>query len=428
MASRVEWMIARRLRLGTPGGRERVGVAVGVAGIALAVVVMLLSLAVIAGFKSQIRAKVDGFEAQISVLGSTDERTGETGITPGDDEASLTQPPVRLDSALYTAIASVLPGSEPVLAATRPMMLKTPTAFLGVVAKGYERAEDFSFAAAHIEQGKMLCPDSANQVILSRLQATKLEVEPGDKIDALFFDANGGLRMRRLRIVGIYNTHFDDYDLRMAYLPLKTIASIDNLPPFTGTRIELNGLSDNEVDRAADRLQDCLLQAFYADQLTDVYRVDTAHRRGAMYYNWLALLDTNVVVILVLMAIVATFTLISSLFVLVLERVNMIGLLKALGATNGQTSRVFVILCERIVARGLLIGNAVGLLLIGLQWWLHLIPLDSATYFLDYVPVRLTLGPWLLLNVGVIAVSALVLILPARVVGSLRPASTLRFE
>ena len=156
--------------------------------------------------------------------------------------------------------------------------------------------------------------------------------------------------------------------------------------------------------------------------------VDNVLRSGAPYFSWLDLLDTNVVVILILMALVAGFTLISSLFILILERVRLIGILKAIGATNSQIRGIFIYMSERLVVWGLIIGNIIGLGFVWLQHTTRFIPLDPESYYLSYVPVEIGWEAILLLNLSVIAISCGILILPSHMVSTLSPAESIRYE
>ncbi|MDE5836262.1 MAG: ABC transporter permease, partial [Paramuribaculum sp.] len=158
------------------------------------------------------------------------------------------------------------------------------------------------------------------------------------------------------------------------------------------------------------------------------YRIETINTTGAMYFNWLELLDTNVVVILLLMGCVAGFTLVSCLFIIVLERVRMIGLLKALGATDGMIRRIFIYMACRLVSRGLIIGNLFALALLFAQKIWHIIPLDPEAYYLSYVPVSINLVSILALDVSVIALSFILLVLPSHIISTLSPSETMRYE
>lgn len=422
----VALLIARRIDL--RGSRRRgsgPGVVIAVAGIALALTVMMISVAVMQGFKKEIRAKVTGFESQLTVdiaSENADEFGGETDVVT--DATS-----VRLTPELKAIIAETLPGARAAIAASRPGVLKTDTDFAGVV---FYTPSDSMFVASHIVDGKM--PDysvgnSENDIILSASMMRTLGLSgQGEKIGAYFF-SNGGIKARRFTVAGVYDTHLTDYDASVVYASPAMIARLDRLGADAGTRIDINGLpSDALIEPSAKRLQDALLTAYYDRRLPELYRVDNAHRRGAVYFNWLELLDTNVAVILALMAAVSAFTLISSLFIIILERVNMIGILKALGASNSLVRRTFIIVAERLVVRGLVIGNLVSLGLIALQAFTHILPLDADTYYLNYVPVSIGWLDVLALNAGVIVMAALVLLLPSHIVATISPARSIRYD
>lgn len=412
-------LIARRLRLGS--SREAVGVYVGVAGVALAVGVMLLSLVVIAGFKQGITQKVNAFQAQISVTG-----------VPMQDEVSYGDiqitPPVTLTPELRKRIEGVIPGAQVQLTAERPAMLKTDDNFVGVVLKGYGDPRKATILVDNIKEGKLPHPDSLNHIVVSANTAGALNLKVGDRLFGYFFNTDQDVKMRRLTVAGIYDSRFPEFDKMYAYSPIGLPAGIDKLDEGSGTRIEINGIDEADEETLAATLQQSLITGVTQGDIPDYLQVDTAHRSSAFYFNWLSLLDTNVAVILVLMAVVGAVTLISSLFVLVLARVNMIGILKAQGATNGFVRRIFVLLCQRIAVRGILWGTLVGLALTTLQYFTHFIPLDATTYYLDYVPVRCVWWQILLLDAGAFIISAMVLILPAQYVSRLSPAKSIRFD
>lgn len=412
-------LIARRLRLGSP--REAVGVYVGVAGVALAVGVMLLSLVVIAGFKQGITRKVNAFRAQISVTGvplQSDVSYGDLQITP----------PVTLTPGLKKRIVGVIPGAKVQLVAERPVMLKTDDNFVGAVLKGYDDPAKADILVENLKEGSFPHPDSLNHIVVSANTAGSLNLKVGDRLYGYFFNADHDVKMRRLTVAGIYDSRFPEFDRLYAYSPMGLPAGIDKLGEDSGTRIEINGVDEADEEPLAAALQQSLIAGVTQGDVYDYLQVDTAHRSGAFYFNWLSLLDTNVAVILVLMGVVGAVTLISSLFVLVLARVNMIGILKAQGATNGFVRHIFVILCQRIAVRGIMWGTVIALMLTALQYFTHFIPLDASTYYLDYVPVRCVWWQILLLDAGAFIISALVLILPAQYVSCLSPSKSIRFD
>lgn len=418
----IEFFIARRMQLTTASGRgSSTGVVIAVAGIALALVVMLVSVSVVLGFKCQIREKVMGFDAQLTVVAQK---------TYGNDSVDGTV--VKLTPQLRSLIQSALPeGAKLSLVSRRPGILKTDSAFAGIVVKGLASDDNSPFMRSNIVAGVM--PDYAvdstmYHVVISATAASRLGLVSGDRVNAYFF--NGDVpRARRLTVAGIYDTHFGEYDALYAFGSLEMLQRLNGEDADCGSAIEISGLSDDDtIDRVGRELADALLQGLYSGSIDTLYTVENVHDTAALYFNWLALLDTNVVVILILMALVSGFTLVSSLFIIILERVGMIGILKAIGAGNRMIERTFIIVAERLVARGLIIGNIVGLGVVFIQRAWHLLPLDPEAYYLDYVPVEINWWWVAGLNVAVVAIAALVLILPSRIIATLSPASSMRYE
>ena len=263
--------------------------------------------------------------------------------------------------------------------------------------------------------------------MLSAANATKLRLAVGDNVD-MHFVTNGAMRTRRVTVSGIYDTHLGEYDSRFVYSTPDMARSVAKMPGDCVTALEINGIAAERLPDAIASLSASLLNLSSQTTGSDYYGLDNVLHSGQAYFSWLDLLDTNVVVILVLMALVSGFTLISSMFILILERVRTIGILKSLGATNSQIRGVFIYMAERLVVRGLIIGNLIGLGFILLQHFLHIIPLDAEAYFLSYVPVDLAWGPFIILNAGVIVISAAVLVLPSHMIATLAPSESMRYE
>ena len=254
-----------------------------------------------------------------------------------------------------------------------------------------------------------------------------LDIKLGDKINTYFF-TNNNIRARKFEISGIYNSNFGDYDKLIAYASLSSLQHIAQLDSLSGTSIVINGLNNEEIASHSISLYSAISEAVYAGKLNKIYSIDNVHHTGAMYFNWLDLLDTNVVVILVLMGCVAGFTLISCLFIIILERVKTIGLLKAMGATNSQVRRIFIHMAQRLVIRGMLIGNILSITVLLLQQHYHIVPLDPEAYYLNSVPVEINWLHILILNLCVIVIASLILILPSHLASKISPAQTMRYE
>ena len=394
-------------------GPSRVGVVIAVAGVALALAIMMVSLAVLNGFSDEIRNKVAEFEPQITITAINEDNL-QLSMAAWDEDAQLTYKPISLTPEIVAALEASLPnGYKANVAAMRPAILKTDSDFQGLILR--------------TEQND----SSKNSIRISRITAERLSLEKGDALTACFFIENESspMKIRKLKVDSIYDTGFGDYDEKMAFVPNSLIASIDGLEDNEGSRIEITNISPELVEAAANKLREALTVSNYdSPGSTNFYNVETINKRGAMYFNWLEMLDTNVTVILILMGVVAAFTLISSMFVIVLERVRMIGLLKALGATNGFVRRIFVTILSRIVVRGLIIGNILAAAIIVVQQTTEIMRLDPATYFIDHVVMKISIWEILTLNLGVLIMAILVLILPSRVICGISPSRSLRFE
>lgn len=372
---------------------------------------MMVSIAIVLGFKNEIRQKVSGFSAQLTVY---------------PVEHTLTDiHTLAVDDSLRATILSAIPEAkiDPVI--ELPGILKTDSAFHGAILRALPSdAKGYEFIRENMVEGSMPA-DSTSEIVISAPVASILGLSMGDRLDIHFITARA-LRSRRVTISGIYDSHFGEYDKRFFYCAPSLARSIARIPGGEFTSVEINSPAIEDVEASAADLYGALL-ARSADT-RQFFAIDNISRSGMAYFSWLDLLDTNVVVILVLMTLVSGFTLISSMFILILERVRTIGILKSLGASNSQVRGIFIWMAQRLVVRGLVIGNIIALGLIILQDKTHFIPLNPDAYFLSFVPVEVSIPSIIILNVAVIAISALILILPSHVVATLSPAQSMRYE
>jgi lipoprotein-releasing system permease protein len=405
--------IANRLRLApSDGGRRSPAVGIAVGGVALAVIVMMASIAIVVGFQDAIRQKVAGFEASMSLHPLGNYYANESNI-------------IELSDVMAEALHEGVPQGQVALVVKQPVVLKAPENFAGIVLQGYSSSHDFSFEQSNLIEGEL--PKGSNDLVISSMTAGKLGVGLGDRVDGCFF-LDGAMKLRRFTVCGIYTSNFGDYDRLTGYADISMLQKLRGLESTQGDVIEIRGLAIDEIADATQQLQKSLGERYDNRELTDGVSVATLFDSGAMYFNWLALLDANVVVILIIMSLVSGFTLISCVFILILQRVRMIGVLKSLGATNRQIRRVFMLLGLRVVGLGLLIGNCVGIALLLLQAHFHLLPLDPDSYYLTYVPVLLDWRHVLLLNAGAVVLAGMLLLIPASLVSRISPAKTMHYE
>ncbi len=413
---RVDLYIARRLRLGDgKGNRTRTSIRISTAGVVLSVVIMLITIAITSGFKHEIINKLVGFDAQLTVQARS-------------ADIVSAQPLIEDVAQVESVIKSVLPGAVVGECVKMPAMLKTDSDFVAVVFRGYGGDGHAGFINGNIVDGAV--PengDDPNSIIISSVVAGQLGLNVGDKINTCFFVADK-MRIRNFKIAAIYDSGFGEYDKVVAYAPQSVLRKLAGIPDGCAAALEVTGLDFEEIVPAWQSLQASLAQACYSHQLTQYLDADSIIRTGAVYFNWLSLLDTNVVVILVLMTAISSFTLIASLIILILERINMIGTLKMLGATNSMIRRVFILLDLKVLVKGLVVGNIVALALILLQQQFHLLPLDPESYYISFVPAKITIWQVLALNAAAIVIATAVMALPSMIISRLKPASILRYE
>lgn len=407
--------IAKRLSLSSGKHKSSPAIAVSITAVALSIAIMLASIAIVIGFKREIRDKVVGFNSHITLYSMP---------TSEDDDNLLTLTP---------SLKSILDSREYIkgysLEASIPAIFKTSEDFKGVYFRSLNSKFTDSFIKRNLEEGEI--PDyskneNSQKVLISRIAARQLGLKIGDRIDTYFISNN--VKVRPLIVSGIFNTHFDSYDQLMVYGPLSLIQSVAKIPESQGTSIQI--FTDN-VDRLQEYtadLNNTLVQAAADGMLYKYYRLDNAYNQGAGYFNWLSLLDTNVVVVLTLMIVVAVATLISGMLILILDKKRFIGVARAMGASVAGIRKVFVYLALKVAFYGMIIGNVVMLALLVCQDKWHFLPLDPEAYYIDFVPVEINWWSVLILNISSFVVIYLSLIIPSRFVSRISPAEAIRSE
>lgn len=418
---KVSSWIASRLRIGAGSSRSaRTGAVIAVAGVAIAIAVMEFTMAVVAGFRDEIREKVLGFDAEVSITPAYNPETGAT------DEF------LHFDRHLARLADSIVPGSSLSLAVHRPAIVKTDNDFSAVYFAAYDPAtHDFAFERSCVVDGEWpdFAADSAdNHIVLSRATARALNLSTGDRPMLYFVNEGGVIRARRVTLSALFDSRMEERDKNTAYASLRLLQAVSGVSEGWGTQVELRKVGVDSAAVVSDRLQDALVSEWQTGKLDKLYPVDNVTRSGAIYLNWLDLLDTNVVVIFILMLLVAASTLVAGLFIIVLEHISTIGVLRSLGASRRMVRNVFVAAAMRLVGRGMVAGNVVGIALLLLQEHTHFMPLDPEMYYLDHVPVDIN---WLMiaaLNIGVAVVAWLILVLPSRIAANVDPARAMRYE
>lgn len=402
-------------------GRRPPSVLIAIATISLAVAVLELTLAVVNGFKEGIVEKVRGFDPDITVLPAYDYDTGRTAAF------------ISFTPELKEVLGDVFPSSDISLEFRYPTVLKTDSDFSAVILRAYGSEHDYAFERGNMQIGEFPdfeSPDGNNKIVISSTTANSLGLSVGDKIDAYFF-VDGGIKARKPIVAGIFNSNFGENDKLTAYTSINWLQKITRTDSITGTSVGIRFpslLPSDSISEYAALLQQKLIGAARTGQLNHLFPVDNLAHTGTVYFSWLDLLDTNVTVIFILMAAVAGFTLISTLVILILERVRTIGLLRALGMQIRGIRRVFVLLLLKCVIAGIAIGNAVGLGIIFVQNKWEVLKLNPEMYYLSSVPVKIEVWQIFVLNVCIFILAWLILLPPAHLVSSVSPAQTMRYE
>ena len=367
---------------------------------------MLLSVFVIMGFKQEITDKLSGFVAHVdvSVYGNQPLRASDTLL-------SL----LKNDKLVKSATPYVV----------KPAILKSPSEIHGIVLRGVDSLYRSPFYARHLKEGRF--PDfsgsrASGEVLLSASVANLLKVGLGDKVTAYFVQEP--VRARVFVIAGIYDTGFKEYDDMMALCDIRHLQRLNGWQnkEVSGIALELFDLKDIPV--ASVGIEERLSEGMEGE----AYCVGTLYSMAPQVFDWLSLLNMNVVVILTLIIVVAGFNMVSGLLILILDKTALIGILKTLGARNVSLRRLFLYMAGGLVVRGMLIGNVLALGLAGLQYAFHIVSLDPEMYYMETVPIVFNIGVILLLNVGVLLLSVVMLLVPAMLISGIRPIKVLRFE
>lgn len=412
----MEKFLARRLYGRDEGvkGGSRPAIIIATAGIAVGLAVMILTLAITRGFKSQIRDKVMGFSQHITVTNS------RVGLGVVED------PVTCKDSVIEALLAqSLIEHVQPYI--NKPCIIRTDEAFHGFMLKGIGSDYDRTFLNRYMVRGGFPEPQDSlgnNWVLLSRTIADMLGLDVGSRADVYFMQSQ--VRIRRLTVTGIYDTGFLEYDRSFGIANLQLLQRLNDWEPYEYSGLEI-GLTDvSKVEDGYFQVRDVVNEL--EKETGEDYLVQTLYDTHSGLFAWLEVLDLNVWIILALMLGIAGFTMISGLLIIIFERTATIGMLKSMGASNKTVRKVFLRLASYIILKGMAIGDAVGIVICLIQQWFHVLPLDPANYYLDSVPMQVGLGWLVLLNVVMFILSMLMMLIPSAVISRIIPSKSIRFE
>ena len=414
-----ELFIARKLffEKSNQGFLSQKVIRIALAGIALGLAVMIVSVAVITGFKRDIRNKVIGFGSHIQIVNYDSNSSYET-------KAITDQQPFLEELKSIHGIKSVYPF------ATKPGMIKTDEYFQGIVLKGLTSENNWDFLNANLTEGRI--PSFADsvrsrEVLISAQTAKMLNLKTGDEVVFYFINEDEiSPRILQLTISGIYRTSLEDFDRIFVFGDIRQIQRLNNWNSNEISGFEIILDQFGQIENAEQQVRELVIR--YREENSALLRTSSILREYPQIFDWLSVLDMNVWVILVLLSMVAGFNMISGLLVLILERSRMIGELKAMGAQNKSVRKIFLYLALFLTGRGMIWGNLAGITIILIQKYLQPIKLDPAIYYTDVVPVIISPLFLILLNAGSFIVIAGMLIFPSYLVSTISPDKTIRFD
>jgi lipoprotein-releasing system permease protein len=374
--------------------------------IALGIAVMLVSFSILQGFKEQIQSKIFSFGSHVQL--SRYDNTNSLEVAP------LSEPDLRRHLSAYPQVASIQAFAR------KTAIIKTTDEVLGVVLKGVSETHGPNSMRQNLVAGKFISyPDTAasTDIVVSRKVADKLRLRIGS--EALFYFIQQPPRVRKFRVSGIYQTGLDEFDEVYVLGDLRQVQELNAWPDSLVGGLEVRLRDFKKLDRTFDQFNQELPYEVRIDKVTDQY---------AQLFDWLQLLNRNVIIFLVLIIFVATFNMVATIFIMILERTKMIGILKALGASDNQIREMFFFRGVSITLRGLLIGNGVALGFCALQYYFKLIPLDPENYYMDRVPIAWDPTMMVLLNVATLAASALAVLIPTYLIARIKPMVAIRFD
>lgn len=411
----LEYFIAKRIHF--QQGKKNVSrpaVRIATIGIALGLAVMLISVAVVIGFKREIRNKTIGFGGHIQ-------------ITNFDNNNTYEMNPIKADKALMKKISAIKGVKHVQPFATKPGIIKTDTEFQGIVVKGIDKNFDWNFFKSNMVEGNTLDLTSetpSNQVVLSKYLANLLGLKLGDSFFTYFIQDQ--VRARKFKIAGIYSTNFREYDKLIILADMRQVQKLNDWPADSISGMEVLIKDFDKIDEVGDEVYDATANKF--SDKGQAYLAQTIKQTNPQIFGWLDLLDMNVWVILILMLAVAGFNMISGLLILILERTNMIGILKSLGSTDWSVRKVFLYHSAFLIGKGMLWGNLIGLSLCAIQYFTGIVPLDPEAYYVATVPIAFNWLYILLLNAGTLLASLLMMVGPSYLITKINPAKIIRYE
>jgi lipoprotein-releasing system permease protein len=404
----IEYFIAKRIAVKSERTFSKLIVRIAISGVMLSLAVMMLSIAIIKGFKTEIQEKVRGYVGDIRIF--------KMDLNNSFEQTPFTPLPETITDLKNNKSVEFFQSF-----ATKPAIISANDEVEGINFKGIDKNYNWDYISKHLVSGKVIdFKDSTKatlQILISQFTANRLRLKTGD--DFIMHFVQNPPRRRKFQIVGIYNIGVEEIDKNFVLGNINVIRRLNNWKPneIGGIEVRLKKFSDLKV--ASDDIYENLEINLKSESVQEYF---------PNIFTWLSLLDVNTKVLLVLMMTVGVINMITALLIMILERTNMIGMLKAFGMGDYSIMKIFLYNAMYLVGFGLLLGNLLGLGLSLLQTTTHIFSLDQSSYYLSYVPIEIHIGDVLLLNLATLVICLVVLVLPSLLVSRISPLKAIRFK
>ncbi|MBI2270737.1 MAG: ABC transporter permease [Bacteroidetes bacterium] len=416
-----EFFIAKRI---LSGGRQTKQIStpivrIAVGGIALGLAVMIITIAIVTGFQNEIREKIIGFGAHIQIINY-------------DNNTSQEPAPISRQQDFLPLLKKLPEVKHVQVFALKNGLIKTKTDNEGVLLKGIDSDFDWSFIKKNMKEGDVFKVNDNNlekKIVISKNIAGRLDKKINDRLLIYFItqkkynDSAGTIqyeeRVKEFFISGIYSTGFDEYDKKMVFVDIAQVQKLSYWDKNQVGGFEVTIKDFNDIDKAGEAVDELVGQNLIAQTIRQV---------NETIFSWLDLQDVNAMIVIGLMVLVASINMISALLILILERTNMIGILKALGSTNWNIQKVFLYNAAYLIGLGLFWGNVIGLGLCLVQQYFGIITLPEETYYVPVVPINIDIVHVLLLNAGTLITCLVMLLVPSFIVSKITPVKAIRFS
>jgi lipoprotein-releasing system permease protein len=408
----LEYFIAKRL-IAAKSYKSSISspiIKIAIAAIAIGIIMMIMAVATGVGLQDKIREKVSAFNGHI-IISNFD-----------DNQSQVTIEPISINQSFYPQFKNVEGINYVQAVASKAGIIRTENAFEGIIFKGV--GEDYHFAnlEEYLVAGSLpnLKSELNTEVLISEYLAKRLQLKVGDKFLTFFMKESGKLpNKRNFKITGIYNSGFQEFDATYVIGDIRHVQRINKWLPSEVGAFEVFIDDFSKIKEKGE--------AVYKE-IPATYNSTTIEEKYYSIFEWLKLFDFNIVVILIVMIVVATINMVVALLVLILERTQMIGILKAMGATNWNVRKIFLYNAFYLIVRGLFWGNFIALTLLFLQKYFGIIQLNPESYYVNQAPVSINFVHIALLNAGTLAVCLLVLLIPSYIITKISPVKAIRFD